>query len=29
VKKITPQDVQRVARTYLGAGLRTIIVQPQ
>jgi zinc protease len=28
VKKVTPADVQRVARRYLGV-LRTVIVQPQ
>ena len=28
VRKVTPADVQRVARKYLGV-LRTVIVQPQ
>jgi predicted Zn-dependent peptidase len=28
VRKVTPADVQRVARRYLGV-LRTVIVEPQ
>jgi len=28
VRKVTPEDVQRVAKQYLGV-LRTVIVQPQ